>query len=264
MRMKTLRPLTSSLLHRTLRQRPHHQCRLNPYPRPSNHNRQTRRTFLSNPLSSEPQSLTASRTLPYPSAAIFAVISDVSSYANFLPYCRSSVVTKQSEPTAYDGKRYPEEAKLVVGFSHDIAEEFWSRVYCSPARGVVEAVAGASETTQYAADIEHHHARPSEEEDKTRTGDVLSHLSTRWSMRSYPYKPPPVSAVDKGNQHKNHEESSPVPGLERTEVNLTIQFRFANPMYGALSQAAAPKVAEKMIEAFEARVRKIVEGQGHE
>lgn len=169
-------------------------------------------------------------------------------------------MTKHSSPTAYDGKRYPEEAKLVVGFSNDIAEEFWSRIYCSPQRGVVEAVCGASETALEAEDVEHHHPRPSEEEDKTRKGDVLSHLSTRWSLRSYPYKPPPAPAIDAGATHKNHEESSPVAGLEKTEVNLAIEFKFANPMYGALSQAAAPKVAEKMIEAFEARVRKVVDG----
>ena len=136
-------------------------------------------------------------------------------------------------------------------------------MYCSPARGVVEAVSGASETSLDAADVTHHHERRVGEEDETRNGDVLSHLSTRWSMRSYPYKPPPVSAVDKGNEHKNHEESSPVPALERTEVNLTIQYRFANPMYGALSQAAAPKVADKMIEAFEARVEKVIHGPGN-
>lgn len=260
--MKTLRPFSTSILQQASRSQPRLQCRLIRHVRPSNHDRQPRqrRTFLSNPLSSEPQTLTASRILPYPSKAIFAVISDVSSYANFVPYCRSSVVTKSSEPTEYDGKQYPEEAKLVVGFSNDIAEEFWSRVYCSPARGVVEAVSGASETSLDAADIEHHHARPSPDSDPSRRADVLSHLSTIWRLKGYPYKPPPASALEKDTVHKNHEESSPLQALDKTEVNLTIQFRFANPMYGALSQAAAPKVAEKMIEAFEGRVRKVVEG----
>jgi coenzyme Q-binding protein COQ10 len=77
------------------------------------------------------------------------------------------------------------------------------------------------------------------------------------------YKPPPVAAVDKGSQHKNHEETNPVPGQEKTEVNLTIEYQFANPLYAALSSAAAPKVADKMIEAFENRVKAVLEGPAH-
>ena len=188
------------------------------------------------------------------------MISDVASYAQFIPYCRSSVVIKTSEPTGYDGRSYPEEAKLVVGFSHDIAEEFWSRVYCSPERLVVEAVSGASETSLEAADIIHHHPRPAMDQDPSRNGDVLSHLSTRWTLRPYTYKPPPTSAVDRSSAHKNLEETSSIPAVDKTEVNLAIVFKFANPMYGALSQAAAPKVAEKIIEAFETRMKKVIEG----
>ena len=128
---------------------------------------------------------------------------------------------------------------------------------------VVEAVSGTAETSLDAAEIAHHHSRPASDQDSTRRGDVLSHLSTRWTLRPYPYKPPPASAVDPGSAHKNLEETSPVPGLEKTEVHLAIEFKFANPMYAALSQAAAPKVAEKMIEAFEERVKKLVEGPAH-
>lgn len=41
----------------------------------------------------------------------------------------------------------------------------------------------------------------------------------------------------------------------QTEVRLKIEYAFANPLYAALSAAAAPKVADKMIQAFEERVR---------
>lgn len=51
-----------------------------------------------------------------------------------------------------------------------------------------------------------------------------------------------------------------MPGQERTEVNLVIEFQFSNPLYAALSSAAAPKVADKMIEAFENRVQAVMEG----
>lgn len=257
--MKTLRPL-SSISPQTSRQRPHLQCHLHPRLQPTNHNRQLIRSFLSNALSPTPQTLTASRIISYPAKAIYSVISDVESYAQFIPYCRSSTVTKKSEPTEYDGKSYPEEAKLVVGFSNDISEEFWSRIYCSPEQLVVEAVSGASETTLNTADIKHHHARPAMDQDRTRGGDVLSHLSTRWTLRPHMYKPPPASAVDANSHHMNLNETSDTPGLMKTQVNLAIIYKFANPMYGALSQAAAPKVAEKMIEAFENRVKQVAEG----
>ena len=257
--MKTVRPVTNAFFQPALRQ-PQLQYRVNPHLRPTNHNRQAKRTFLSNPLSPSPQTLTASRTLPYPAKAIYAVISDVASYSQFIPYCRSSTVTKSSEPTEFDGQKYPEEAKLVVGFSNDVSESFWSRVYCSPQSLVVEALAGATETSLEAAEISHHHARPTADQDPSRNGDVLSHLSTKWTLRPYPYKPPPSSATSKETAHKNHHETSELEAQEKTEVRLVIVYTFANPMYAALSQAAAPKVAEKMIEAFQARVRKVVEG----
>lgn len=41
-----------------------------------------------------------------------------------------------------------------------------------------------------------------------------------------------------------------------------IEARFASAVYNALSQAAAPKVAGMMIEAFEKRARELL-GEGH-
>ena len=44
---------------------------------------------------------------------------------------------------------------------------------------------------------------------------------------------------------------------------LTIEVRFASAVYSALSQAAAPKVAGMMVEAFERRAREVLgEGDG--
>lgn len=192
------------------------------------------RTFFSNPFASEKQTLTASRTLQYPAKVIYDTISDVSSYSAFIPYCQSSVVTKTSKP-ADNGKSYPEEAKLTIGFNGDVSEEFWSRVYCQPER-VVEAISGLTESSLSPADVPHHNARPSADQDPTRNESVLTHLATKWTLQ-------------KSNK----------PGQESTEVNLAIEYQFANPVYGALSAAAAPRVAEKMIEAFENRVKAVLE-----
>ena len=254
--MKTLRPITQTLLHPSprLTTPPIHRAAL----RQTNHDRI--RPFVSGPFSG-PQILTASRTLPYPQRAIFDVISDVSTYNTYLPYCRESTVTRLSEPASVDGKRYPEEGKLSVGFNEGVSEEFWSRVYCVPC-DVVEAVSGRSETTLDPETIRHHSLRAAGEEDPTRKEAVLTHLLTRWTLRPFMYKPPPASATHPSSTHKNHDETSPVPSREKTDVSLHIEFQFANPVYAALSQAAAPKVAEKMIEAFEKRVREMCEGPG--
>lgn len=239
-----------------------HACRLALRP----HTNHFRRPFVSELFnaSTSPQRLTASRTLPHPASLIYDVIADVDAYASFLPYCQASTVTKRSAPTATDGKTYPEEAYLSIGFNDSVAERFWSRIYCVPGR-VVEAVAGSTETTLTPDEIRHHNPRPQREEDgdQTRNPQILSHLLTRWTLRPYCYKPPSASAMSSMSAYKNHEETSELLGQEMTEVNLAIEFQFANPMYAALSSAAAPMVAEKMIGAFERRVKSIVDGSAN-
>lgn len=255
---RTLRPVpVLSLFLQTSKRTPTAQCLYQSGPSQTLRQRQQCRTFVSNPFQSS-QSLTASRTLEYPSKVIYSVIADVGNYSTFLPYCQGSVVTKTSQP-AQDGKSYPEEAKLLIGFNGDVSQTFWSRVYCVP-HTVVEAVSGDSDTALAPADIAHHSARPPADQDPSRNNSVLSTLRTRWTLRHFHYKPPPESATHPETTHKNHDETSDVPGQDRTEVNLNIEFSFANPMYAALSSAAAPKVADKMIEAFEKRVKAVTDG----
>lgn len=265
---RTLRPLGLALQNSS--RTPYRQCYSAPIvcntTRATNHERcpsNQRRSFLSNPLTNTPvQTISASRILRYPSQAVYSVISDVGSYSQFIPYCQTSTVTKNSSPAATDGKTYPEEAKLTIGFNDSVSEEFWSRVYCVPYH-TVEAVSGNTDTSLLPDAVQHHSARPERDQDPTRNATVLSELLTKWTLRPYHYKPPPASALSADSTHKNHEETSDIPGQEKTEVSLTIQFKFGNPVYAALSQATAPKVADKMIEAFEKRVKAIVEGPGH-
>lgn len=211
-----------------------------------------KRTFFPNPFAPGVQTLTASRTLPYKSDLLYDIISDVSSYHAFLPFCRGSEVTKWSKPDK-NGKRWPEEGKLVIGFNDDIGETFYSRVYCVPGE-VVEAVSGATETTLSPQSISHHNPRPSKAEDPSRNATVLTQLLTRWTLKPFPYKPGPTPG-----QGTPQETTSPHPARDQTEVNLAIDYAFGNPMYAALSAAAAPKVAEKMIQAFETRVKTLMD-----
>lgn len=103
---------------------------------------QARRHFfnLPNLPSSEPQVLTASRTLPYPSSQLYEVISDVDSYSSFVPYCAQSRVTRWTAPDE-NGRRSPTQADLRVGWG-GFEETFTSRLHCVPGKSV-EAVSGA-------------------------------------------------------------------------------------------------------------------------
>ncbi|KAF2209934.1 hypothetical protein CERZMDRAFT_91270 [Cercospora zeae-maydis SCOH1-5] len=267
--MKSIRPFASALLHPSS-PAPAYICRAafsaNATLRTPTHPTHQKRAFFgaaggnTNPFGSN-QSLTAQRTLPYPSPVIYEIISDVASYSQFLPFCQGSVVTKWSAP-AQDGKKYPEEAKLVIGFNDSIKEEFTSRVYCVPGK-VVEAVSGNMKSTLSGEQIAHHSPRPEADQDPSRTDTVMAHLLTRWSLKPYPYKPPPTNALDKENAHRNTQNTNPVPSQQKTEVNLAIEFQFSNPLYAAVAGGAAPKVAEKMIEAFEQRVKDVMVGKGH-
>lgn len=215
-------------------------------------NKNPKRTFFGNPFGSGVQSLTATRTLPYPSDVLYDIISDVPSYHSFVPFCQSSTITKFTEPDS-NGKRWPEEGKLVVGFNNDINESFYSRIYCVPGQ-VVEAVSGATETSLSADQIAHHSPRPSPDQDPSRNANVLTHLMTRWTLRPFHYKPGPTAA-----QGPPQQNTSPIAARPQTEVTLVIDYAFANPVYGALSAAAAPKVADKMIQAFETRVKSMLD-----
>lgn len=82
---------------------------------------------------------------------------------------------------------------------------------------------------------------------------MFKSLSTRWVVKPFHYKPPNGQPQSDKTIH---------PARDQTEVHLTIDFQFANPAYAVLSQAVAPKIAGIMIEAFEMRARKILDGPG--
>ncbi|KAI4739150.1 hypothetical protein E4T50_10389 [Aureobasidium sp. EXF-12298] len=196
------------------------------------------RSFFPNPFASQSlQTLTASRILPYDAKTLYAIVADIQSYHKFLPFCISSNITKQSSPDAEDVMR----------------ESFYSRVYCAPSDYIVESVSGETNTSVPAASIKHHNDRPDASQDPARNATILTHLRSRWTLSPFPYKPGPM-----GNE-RPQEVTSDIPPRMQTEVNLVIDYQFSNPLYTTLSAAAAPKVAEKMIEAFEMRAREMLD-----
>lgn len=210
------------------------------------------RTFLSTPLTPETQSLKASRTLSYPASKIFTIISDINAYSTFLPYCFTSTVTSWSSPSSSTSKKYPKEAELQVGWA-GYSETFRSKVFCVPDT-VVEAVSGAAQTTIPRDDLEHYssEALHSQSNEQGAENAMFTSLLTTWTLREFPYKPAP-----EGHPSPFQESPSTDP-ISQTEVGLSIQVQFANPVYAALSKAAAPKVAGTLIEAFVKRAREVL------
>lgn len=135
-------------------------------------------------------------------------------------------MTKWSNPDSITGRRWPEEATLVVGWK-DITESFKSRVYCVPGR-IVESVSGQSKTSLPKEDIKHHSELVGT---VGSSGSLMTHLVSRWTVSDAQNKP--------GHTH----------------VDLAVEFQFANPIYSALSSAASPKMADIMMRAFEDRVK---------
>ena len=169
-------------------------------------------------------------------------------------------MTSQSSPDSTYSKQWPRAADLRVGWE-SFNEVFRSRVYCQPDK-ILEAVAGDAESSIPREQLPHYYENEIPSLDSSlsssedATSKIFSSLLTRWTLREFPFKSPPSDG--KRIHDAGHEEAS----APRTEVDLVIEVRFANPMYAALTQAAAPKVAGMMIGAFEKRVREVL-GTGH-
>jgi len=197
--MKALRlPAT---LRPTLTLRPH--TPLSRLPQPYISQKHTFLTLPPAPL----QTVHATRRLPYAAPALYAIIADISSYATFVPYCTSSVVTAWSAPDS-SGRTWPAEAELRVGW-HGVEEAFRSRVACT-AGAAVESRAGGADAGPF------------------------ERLRSTWRVRAVAAEPP------------------------ATDVELAVEFRFRNPLYGAVSLAAADGVAALLVEAFEKRARSVL------
>jgi len=200
----------------------------------------SRRTFITLP-GTESQSLEATRILPYRSASLYSLVADVDSYSAFLPYCLDSKVTAWSSPDT-NGKRWPSEANLKVGWG-GYEETFTSKLFCVPGI-VVEALSGSAITSLPKSELTHY---ASTVNSPAHSNHIFRFLSTRWTIK--PLNSSPIRS-----------ESDEARYL--TEVHLSLDFQFANPIYAALSKAVAPRIAGIMIEAFEIRARDLLDGRG--
>lgn len=122
--------------------------------------------------------------------------------------------------------------------------------FAGPRRRMIEIGEGGGELAHYEG-----FAKEEEEEEEKGdydTGGVFSSLMTSWTLQQLPYTAPFPSTP--GREGILAQED------KRTEVVIAIEVEFANPAYAAFSRAAAPEMADIMIEAFEKRARSLLVG----
>lgn len=240
---------------RTLRPRfpPFHLARTTP-PRPS----------LNRPLSSTPitntEQISATRTLPYPALTVYDIITDIPSYPSYIPFCTSATITSTSNPDTHYARTWPQKATLTVGYGEQFNETFTSAVYCVPpipeagraGVGIVEAVSGSARQNLKQEQIAHHTLSSAD----VPSDGPLSYLKSRWTVREFPFKPAPLDGTP-AQEGKVQDGSGP-KAEKRTDVHLSLEFTFRNPVYEMMSAAVKGKIAEKMIEAFVKRVENVV------
>jgi coenzyme Q-binding protein COQ10 len=215
-------------------------------PPSSSHSFPQRRCFITLPTT-DATHVSETRILPYKHTSLYELIADVDSYSSFLPYCQDSRVTEWSGQDI-NGRRWPAKADLKIGWGV-YEETFTSKLFCVP-NSTVEALGGDVKTSLPRADLGHH---SSSIDSPTTANHIFQSLFTRWTVKPFHYKP---------SSGRPHTDNAVYPARAQTEVHLTIDFQFANPVYAALSKAVAPKVAGIMIEAFEQRARRLLDGPG--
>ncbi|PYI05746.1 hypothetical protein BO78DRAFT_284206, partial [Aspergillus sclerotiicarbonarius CBS 121057] len=173
-----------------------------------------------NNSNSNKRHVSATRTLPYPPAPLFAIISSVESYSSFLPFLTASTVTHR-DPTT----KHPTRAFLTVGYG-PLSETFTSKVTCDEEKYIVEAKSG---NVFGVGKKDGQEGFPGADE------GIFEYLSTRWELREL-----------EGN------------GEGGTEVKLDIRFEFKSQLHAMLMGKVEGEMAGVMIQAFERRIRDVL------
>ncbi|EEH35317.2 hypothetical protein PAAG_06364 [Paracoccidioides lutzii Pb01] len=183
-----------------------------------------------------PRTLTAARNLPFPPEPLFRTISDIDSYARFLPFLTASTVTARDGETGY-----PTSAFLTVGYG-PLSETFVSRVECDGERWTVGARSGWGGNGNGNGN-----GNGSGRGGDGGDGGLFEYLDTLWKLQ-------PLRPRDHGHGHGHVRIGG---GREETKVVLEVRFQFRSAMHAAMMGAVESQVAGMMIEAFEKRVREL-------
>lgn len=186
--------------------------------------------------------LTLSLTHSYSPRQLYSLVSDVPSYSSFIPFCTSSNVLAEGS-----GKRrrtiewkpndqpFEVDAELKVGFG-GLEERYISKVVGRPFESVTVGLWPGSAHNQATAE----------------QTPLFNSLITTWSFSpASSISPHPTHDTTPSTHHLPNSSKSRSPDDAPTLLTIDLAFSFANPLHRIASQAVLPKVADKMVEAFE-------------
>jgi len=191
--------------------------------------------------SDEPQTYHERKILPYRLSELYGIVSDVSSYPHFIPFCTDARVLSRfpshNEQTGRSNTVM--EAELTVGFL-TFSESYTSKVICRPHESV-EAVASSS-TPLFKSLTTIWRFQPA--------SPRSPHLSRNPQLAT----PLPQSRFSSSTTQPAKDSNSPKdPDSGPTLVTLDLSFAFANPVHAAVSAAFFGQVSKMMVKAFEER-----------
>ncbi|KAH9482284.1 Coenzyme Q-binding protein COQ10-like protein, mitochondrial [Psilocybe cubensis] len=188
-----------------------------------------RRTLFSLPsfpfggLESKPQNYNEQKIFPYNAKELYAVVADVASYPQFIPFCVSSRIDRSALERAMKGRTVVD-AELAVGFLN-FKESYVSEVTCVPFESVQ---ARASSSTP-----------------------LFKSLLTTWRFQNPTSKLCSVSQSSSASAESTsiERDNSSSPTL----VTFDLTYEFANPLHAGVSATFFGQVSKMMIQAFEDR-----------
>jgi len=167
------------------------------------------------PFESKVETYNEQKIFPYKPRELYAVVSDIASYPQFIPFCIDSRIDLSAHRKAMQGKTVVD-AELTIGFSN-FKESYVSIVTCTPFKSV-EAIASSSTP-------------------------LFKKLSTTWQFQSHSQSTAPKS--------EDGIDPSDPPGP--TLVSFSVAYQFANPIHAGVSSIFFGKASKLTIQAFEDR-----------
>ncbi|KAH9947223.1 dehydrase and lipid transport-domain-containing protein [Amylocystis lapponica] len=184
----------------------------------------------------DPQTYHERKILPYKPSQLYSVVSDVTSYPQFIPFCTSARILGSSPSASSSSvpavRPNNMQVEMTVGFL-SFKESYISQVSCRPNESV-EVVASSS-TPLFKALNTVWRFQPASPQSP--------HSSSKPPLSVAPATPPPSSSAERETQA----DDGP------TLVTLDLAFSFASPVHAAVSATFFGQVSKMMVKAFEER-----------
>ena len=177
----------------------------------------------------------------YKKKELYAVVADVASYPQFIPFCTGSRITSFALERAMQEKTEVD-AELTVGFL-SFKESYISRVTCVPFKSVQVISTGSVEFTCIFRLLSPPFFLQAVASSST---PLFKALSTTWSFQD-------ASSTDSTTSADGHTSDAPGPTL----VSFDLTYEFSNPLHAGVSSTFFGQISKLMIAAFADRCQSI-------